>query len=309
LCFPFLFIILFLLLTLNRTQMTSHGSLGDGNALSHTNGLAREGFPRILWEVLQGAGYTTPPQYAVQQFEKHRVPRCRVRMTLEPHPLQPGWRSLDSESFGYQAEDTIEAIALHGLTTFCGFHPLELSTHPIGLFPAEKEDDPMWKDRVVHAKDIWAIYPGQTAHLTVRCMNAMYRLQVMRGEAMSHLMALLEATKITLDNREELVVDLSTEMVVKDLQVEQLSNEIQELEELVGTRENTIEVLEDQLINTQQQLAEANEHLNMHHQEIQDMEANEDVDIEGGEEPASSLDTAGSGRPPSPESSVASFAH
>jgi uncharacterized coiled-coil protein SlyX len=289
--------------------MTSHGSSDDGNALSHTDGLAREVFPRILWEVLQRAGYTTPPQYVVQQFEKHRVPRCRVRMTLEPHPLQPGWRSLDSESFGYRTEDTIEAIALHGLTTFCGFHPLELSTHPIGLFPAEKEDGPIWKDRVEHAKDIWAIYPGQTAHLTVRCMNALYRLQVMRGEAMSHLMALLEATKITLDNREELVVDLSTEMVEKDLQVEQLSNEIQELEELVGTRENTIEVLEDQLINTQQQLAEANEHLDMHHQEIQDMEANEDVDIEGGEEPASSLDTAGSGRPPSPESSVASFAH
>jgi hypothetical protein len=175
LCFLFLFIILFLLLTLNRTQMTSHGSSDEGNALSHTDGLAREGFPRILWEILQGAGYTTPPQYAVQQFEKHRVPRCRVRMTLE--------------SFGYRAEDTIEAIALHGLTTFYGFHPLELSTHPIGLFPAEREDDPMWKDRVEHAKDIWAIYPGQTAHLTVRCMNALYRLQVMCGEAMSHLMA------------------------------------------------------------------------------------------------------------------------
>ena len=56
-CFLFLFIILFLLLTLNRTQMTSHGSSDDGNALSHTDGLAREGFPRILWEVLQGAGY------------------------------------------------------------------------------------------------------------------------------------------------------------------------------------------------------------------------------------------------------------
>jgi hypothetical protein len=77
-------------LTLNRTQMTSHGSSDEGNAQSHTDGLAREGFPRILWEVLQGAGYTTPPQYAVQLFEKHRVPRCRVRMTLEPQPLQPG---------------------------------------------------------------------------------------------------------------------------------------------------------------------------------------------------------------------------
>jgi hypothetical protein len=60
-CDPFLFIILFLLLTLNRTQMTSHGSLDEGNAQSHTDGLAREGFPRILWEVLQGAGYTMPP--------------------------------------------------------------------------------------------------------------------------------------------------------------------------------------------------------------------------------------------------------
>jgi hypothetical protein len=51
-------------------------------------------------------------------------------------------------------------------------------------------------------------------------MDALYRLQVMRGEAMSHLMALLEATKITLDNREELVVDQSTEMVELDQQVE-----------------------------------------------------------------------------------------
>ena len=79
----------------------------------------------------------------------------------------------------------------------------------------------------------------------------------------------------------------------------------------MGARANTIEVLEDQLINTQQQLEEANQHLDMHHHEIQDMEADEDVDIEGGVElePASSLNTAGSGRPPSPESSVASFAH
>jgi uncharacterized coiled-coil protein SlyX len=37
-------------------------------------------------------------------------------------------------------------------------------------------------------------------------------------------MELLEATKITLDNIEELVVDLSTEMVEKDLLVEQMAN-------------------------------------------------------------------------------------
>jgi hypothetical protein len=48
-------------------------------------------------------------------------------------------------------------------------------------------------------------------------MNALYHLQAVRGEAMSQLMGLVESTKITLDNREDLVVDLSTELVEKDL--------------------------------------------------------------------------------------------
>jgi hypothetical protein len=64
---------------------------------------------------------------------------------------------------------------------------------------------------------MWALYPGQTAHLIVRCMNALYRLQAVRSEAMSQLMGLVESTKITLVNREGLVVDLSTELVEKDL--------------------------------------------------------------------------------------------
>jgi hypothetical protein len=95
-----------------------------------------------------------------------------------------------------------------------------MSTHPIGLFPAEKEDDPMGKDLVDLAKDMWSLYPRHTTHLMVRCMSALYRLQALWGEAMSQLMGLVESTKITLDNREDLVVDLSTELVEKDLQVE-----------------------------------------------------------------------------------------
>jgi predicted RNase H-like nuclease (RuvC/YqgF family) len=69
---------------------------------------------------------------------------------------------------------------------------------------------------------------------------------------MSQHMGLVESTKITLDNREDLVVDLSTELV------EKMATQIQELEDQVEARENTIEVLEDQLQTTQQQLEEAN---------------------------------------------------
>jgi uncharacterized coiled-coil protein SlyX len=47
-------------------------------------------------------------------------------------------------------DDTTEAVALKTLTTFCGYHPLEMVMHPLGLFPVEKRDDPMRCNRVSH---------------------------------------------------------------------------------------------------------------------------------------------------------------
>jgi hypothetical protein len=47
---------------------------------------------------------------------------------------------------------------------------------------------------------------------------------------MTHLTGLAQATKITLDNREDFVVDLSLELVEKDLQVEQMNQRILTLE-------------------------------------------------------------------------------
>ena len=60
-------------------------------------------------------------------------------------------------------------------------------------------------------------------------------------------MGLVEYTKIILNNKEDLVVDLSSELVEKDLQVEQMANHIHELEDQVEARDNTIEVMKDQL--------------------------------------------------------------
>jgi hypothetical protein len=77
----------------------------------------------------------------------------------------------------------------------------------------------------------------------------------------------------------------------------------------VEIRDNTIDILEIQLQDVQEELAEANDHLEMHHQ---DMEANE-AGIKGEEdpeelEPASGPNAAPSGVPPSPASSVTSIA-
>jgi hypothetical protein len=48
-------------------------------------------------------------------------------------------------------------------------------------------------------------------------MSKLHRLQVLQREAMSHLMGLAQDAKFTIIDREDLVVDLSTELAEKDL--------------------------------------------------------------------------------------------
>jgi hypothetical protein len=162
-------------------------------------------------------------------------------------------------------------------------------------------------NRVSHVNDVWAMYPDLVGRITVQCMSPLYRLQALQSDAMEHLANLAQTTKLTLDGREDIVVDLSSELVEKDLQVEQLSQRIATLEQQVEIRDNTIDVLENQLHDVQEELEEANDHLDMHHLE---MEANE-AESEGEEAPeelglAPGTNAAPFEMSPSPVSSVAS---
>jgi hypothetical protein len=181
--------------------------------------------------------------------------------------------------------------------------------HPLGLFPVEKKDDPMWCDRVSHVKDVWAMYPDLVGRVTVQCMSAMYRLQALQSDAMARLANLAQTTKLILDSREDFVVDLSSELVEKDLQVERLSQHITTLEQQVEIRDNTIDILENQLHDVQWELEEANDHMDMHHLEMKANEAGSEGE-EAPEElgPAPGTNVTASAMPPSPASNVASTA-
>jgi hypothetical protein len=48
---------------------------------------------------------------------------------------------------------------------------------------------------------------------------------------MAHIANIAQTTKLTLDSREDFVVDLSSELVEKDLQVERLDQRITTLEQ------------------------------------------------------------------------------
>jgi hypothetical protein len=67
--------------------MTSPTPASGGDTSFSSNFLSHDGFPSILWEVLNSAGYPTPPLYTMQLYEEHWVPRCQVWLTLEAHPF------------------------------------------------------------------------------------------------------------------------------------------------------------------------------------------------------------------------------
>jgi hypothetical protein len=67
--------------------MTSPTPANGGDTRFSSDFHSHEGFPTILWEVLNSVGYPTHPLYTVQLYEEHRVPRCRVWLTLEAHPF------------------------------------------------------------------------------------------------------------------------------------------------------------------------------------------------------------------------------
>jgi hypothetical protein len=62
-------------------------------------------------------------------------------------------------------------------------------------------------------------------------MSALYRLQARQSDAMAHLTRLAQSTKITLDNQEDFVVNLFSELVEKDLHVEQMNQRIMAVEQ------------------------------------------------------------------------------
>jgi hypothetical protein len=61
----------------------------DADSTIRTNRLHWEGFPRLAWEALSAAGYLT-----VSKFERYGVPRCRVIVTVLPHPDHADWFNL-----------------------------------------------------------------------------------------------------------------------------------------------------------------------------------------------------------------------
>jgi hypothetical protein len=95
----------------------------DADGTIRTNGLHWESFPRLAWEALSAAGYLTPHTYEVSNFERYGVPRCRVIVTVLPHPDHADWFDLSFIYWGFITHEAVESVALRVLTDFCDHNP------------------------------------------------------------------------------------------------------------------------------------------------------------------------------------------
>jgi hypothetical protein len=143
-----------------------------------TTRLHWEGFTRIVWGALSVVGYTTPSFYEGVEYQEMGVPRCRVRVTVLPHPGHPEWADLSMELLCYRSFEAVESAALMVLHTLSIHRPQEMQKTPLGLVPTMDPNDPVWLGRMANITTLLKIVPPyDTVHTLARCLGALYHLQ------------------------------------------------------------------------------------------------------------------------------------
>jgi hypothetical protein len=137
-------------------------------------------------------GYTEPPPYDGIEYDEERVPRCRVKMTIPPHPTLYLWQPIEVNVVGHRLADTFEATAMEAIHVFYDQHPEEVVGHPIGLFPAIDSRDLEWTFRVTYYDHLLGSLAGETLRTAVSFMNAQYRYQTLQQHGIYRLTSIAQ---------------------------------------------------------------------------------------------------------------------
>jgi hypothetical protein len=165
------------------------------DGMNRTDRLHWEGFPHLAWEALSATGYTVPPVYEVAEFERLGVPRCRVTVTVPPHPVHHEWFDLSFLSWGFRRHETVESAALRVLLDFCDHNPTVVAFSPFGLFPAVSPHDPVWLDRADHLQELLLLAEPLDVTSTLTCfLDVLFTLQGLRYNTAMMLSQRLEST-------------------------------------------------------------------------------------------------------------------
>jgi hypothetical protein len=130
-------------------------------------------------------------------MERLGVPRCRVIVTVLPHPDHADWFDLSFIYCGFRGHEFVESATLRVLTDFCDHNPTVVALSPFGLFPAVSPHDPAWLDHMDHLRELLLLAePLDITQTLARCLNVMITLQGLHYSTTAVIGQRLEAARL-----------------------------------------------------------------------------------------------------------------
>jgi hypothetical protein len=219
-------------------------------------------------------GYTEPPPYDGVEYEEEGVPRCRVKMTVPPHPTLSLWQPIEVNVIGHRLADTFEAAAIEAIHIFCDQHPEEVAGYPIGLFPAMDSRDPEWTFRLTYCDHLLGTLAGETLRTSVRFMNAQYRYQTLQQHGIYRLTNIAQRYRNQVGRQNIQIEELQAAVTAREEVITQREETIQHREEqivesdtLITQRDTIIDFLQEQVHELNLNLGQAIDHINMLHEQ------------------------------------------
>ena len=133
----------------------------------------------------------------------------------------------------------------------------ECTLAPIGLFPVEQTNDPNWLSRVGHTGYLQQNRAAETISMSVKCMNALYRLQTLQAKAMAQITQIIGSAQTS----HEMVNAKNEQIADLDAHIGQLEGQVEERDALLDERDADFALLEQQFTAQQIQLDNALDHI------------------------------------------------
>nr|CAB3504398.1 unnamed protein product [Digitaria exilis] len=265
--------------------------------ISFSDCLGWEGFPSILWSVLQALDYPTPPQYErtiILRLVMHRHPTC---------PSSPTW---SVEVHGHHMEINCELAALNGISSFCAQNQDLVEHQLLGLFPPAQPDNAYWMRRYLSSPLRMSKNPVAAAALLMRWIQAYHRLQALLGRSQSEVLNLATDMSVRASDIGIERTSLSIEVSTRDAMIADLERQLTDLHIAHNNVHNDLIQTRDELENVQGVLEHANAMLAAHDAQHLLEEGGEHGE---GEAPDSDMDTEDDMPPlPAPPSPMGSEA-
>jgi hypothetical protein len=111
--------------------------------------LNTEGFPKILYAILQKLGIRERPEYEGREYMKHGTERCKVTVYIgksEEFPdVTEAW---NVTATGFRFGDTYQVVARKALRHLCQIYEQPISRTPMRFFPPLDKNRRVWRARM-----------------------------------------------------------------------------------------------------------------------------------------------------------------